>query len=161
MLASIHNWMLALFLVVKVCYGACPTGDITFDDNEYHLLGPNIFKECTGITSVYINDSIKIIGNYAFYKCTSLSSVHLPLGLLDLEESAFSHCSALTSIEIPSGITRIQRDVFVKTNIRSFIVPANINVDFTAFSGVCALDSIELDGDDDGIRRSMNYLNTL
>lgn len=70
------------------------------------------FKNCTGITNVYMLDGIITIGNGAFEGCDSLESIVLPGTLAKLGSSAFSGCSALTEITLPSTLKEIGEGAF-------------------------------------------------
>ena len=69
------------------------------------------FEE-SGLTSISIPNSVKIIGKGAFARCRSLESVRLPNDLTKISDSAFSSCSGLTSIEIPNSVKIIGRNAF-------------------------------------------------
>ena len=59
------------------------------------------FKSCTGITSVYIPDTVISIGKEAFYECVRLTSMTVPDSVEEIGESAFGACDNLKSITLP------------------------------------------------------------
>ena len=66
----------------------------------------------TGITSVNIPNSVKIIGYEAFLGCSSLTSVTIPNSVISIGQYAFQQCHGLTSVTIPSIVTSIGKDAF-------------------------------------------------
>ena len=70
------------------------------------------FKDCTGLTSIEIPDSVTSIGEGAFYNCTSLTSVEIPDSVTSIGRSAFFGCKNLESIVISNSVTNVARDAF-------------------------------------------------
>ena len=54
-------------------------------------IGAYAFRECTGLTSIHLPNSIKTIGDWAFARCHSLTSISLPDGC-SIGEGAFEGC---------------------------------------------------------------------
>ena len=96
------------------------SGDVFIPDNvsysgktySVNSIGQSAFKECTGLTSIAIPNSITNIGISAFQGCTELTRITLPSRLIIIEEGAFRDCSGLTSITIPNSVTSIGRAAF-------------------------------------------------
>ena len=86
-------------------------------------IGSEAFRNCSGLTSVTISNSVISIGDYAFSGCRDLTSVTIPNSVTSIGNRAFSHCSGLTSVTIPNSVTSIG--------------------DFT-FSGCCGLTSVTI-----------------
>lgn len=61
-------------------------------------IGDNAFKDCTGIESITIPDSVKSIGSNAFEGCANLKSVTIGKGLTSISYGAFYSCKKLESI---------------------------------------------------------------
>jgi hypothetical protein len=58
----------------------------------------------SGIRSVIIPESVKIIGSYAFSDCTRLTRVVLPAGIERIYEYAFSDCRELRTVKVQAKI---------------------------------------------------------
>ena len=61
-------------------------------------IGDEVFKNCTGLTSVTIPNSVKIIGERAFKDCTGLTSVTIGNSVRSIEDGAFYGCSKLLEV---------------------------------------------------------------
>lgn len=70
------------------------------------------FKDCTGLTSVTIPSSVKIIGNYAFYGCINLVEVIISHGVTKIGNYAFYNCVKLIAITIPASVLIIGNYAF-------------------------------------------------
>ena len=66
---------------------------VTDGDKEYTVVGlsTNSFYKQTGLTSVYIPNSVKYIHRTAFYGCTSLTNVTIPNNLEFLGDKVFDN----------------------------------------------------------------------
>lgn len=89
---------------------------VTFDDDNttYSVTGiyDEAFKECTGLTSVTIQEGVTSIEELAFFGCTGLTSVTIPEGVTSIGIKAFYECKGLTSVTIPSSVTSIEENAF-------------------------------------------------
>ena len=75
-------------------------------------IGSYAFRDCSGLTSVTIGNSVTSIGEGAFYGCSSLTSVTIGNSVTSIGDWAFSGCSSLTSVTIPNSVTSIGFCVF-------------------------------------------------
>ncbi len=80
-----------------------------YGDTEYEVIsiGYYAFRECAGLTSVTIPNSVTSIKYGAFFKCTGLTSVTIPNSVTRISDNAFNGCSGLTSVTIPNSVTTI------------------------------------------------------
>ena len=82
------------------------------------------FKNCNGLTSVTIPNSVTSIGYSAFRGCSSLTSVTIPNSVTSIGDRAFSDCSNLTSVTIPNSVTSIGGWAFADcSGLQSIIIP--------------------------------------
>ena len=95
------------------------------------VMGGNIlfgaFRNCSGLTSITIPDSVTNIGQSAFSNCSGLTSVTIPDSVTSISSSAFSNCSGLTSITIPNSVTNIESGAFWNCNgLTSITIPNSV-----------------------------------
>ena len=75
-------------------------------------IGHNAFRNCNGLATVVIPNSITSIGDYAFGSCSGLLSVELPNSVISIGYYAFGSCCRLSSIVIPNSVTSIGPSAF-------------------------------------------------
>ena len=94
------------------------------------------FRDCSGLTSVTIPDSVTSIGEYAFCDCSGLTSVTIPHSVTSIENWAFRNCSGLTSVTIPDSVTSIGFSAFsCCSGLTTISVSAN-NTNFSSMNGL-------------------------
>jgi flagellar basal body rod protein FlgG len=88
--------------------------EVTYEGKTLKVtsIGNLAFRECSGLSSVSIPNSVTSIGEGAFYQCSKLSSLILPDGVTYIGGSAFWGCERLTSINIPHNVTSIGKWAF-------------------------------------------------
>ena len=74
---------------------------------ENYVIGDNVFKNYTTLTSVTIPNSVTSIGNSAFFGCTGLTRVDIVDGVKSIGYSAFAGCSNLEELYISNTIESI------------------------------------------------------
>ena len=85
------------------------------------------FHTCTGLTSVTFPNSVTSIGNYTFYKCSGLTSVTIPNSVTNIGTFAFQNCSSLTSVTIPSSVTSLSNYIFYGcSSLTSVTIPNTV-----------------------------------
>ena len=84
-------------------------------------IGDNAFRDCRGLTSVTIPNSVTSIGDAAFYDCTGLTSVTIPNSVTSIGIGAFYNCSGLTSVTIGNSVTSIGYHAFDGVDIPTVI----------------------------------------
>ena len=84
-------------------------------------LGP-VFANITGLLSVSIPDTVRIVGDNAFSGCTGLKNVEIPDSVTTIGARAFYNCSHLQSILIPSSVNEIGSGAFSGTVLSTVYV---------------------------------------
>ncbi len=90
--------------------GSLSDGDLT----TYEETAIGVFRNCTALTSVTIEEGVTVIPYMTFYGCTSLTSITLPEGLQSIGERAFEGCTALKRITLPNSVQTIGYRAFYK-----------------------------------------------
>ncbi len=88
---------------------------ITYKGKRYPVtrIGYDAFRDCDGLTSVTIPNSVTEIGEQAFRACSSLKSITIPNRVTFIEHHAFAWCDSLASVTIPNSVTNIEVGAFV------------------------------------------------
>ena len=104
------------------------------------------FRNCEGLTSIIIGNSITIIGSSAFRNCTSLTSVTIPNSVISIGNDAFAHCRSLTSVTIPNSVTSIGSYAFAHCrSLKSVTIPNSVtSITSYAFYECTSLTSITI-----------------
>lgn len=81
------------------------------------------------LTTIKLNEGLKVIADYAFDKNENLGEVTLPSTLKQIGYNAFCDCHAMTlgnaNGQLPNSITNIDNQAFANTSIAEVILPAN------------------------------------
>lgn len=75
-------------------------------------IGPNAFRNCTNLKSVYLPSTLKTVNDYAFWNCPRLSEVSIPDKVTSIGVAAFGECKGLQSIVIPDLVKKIDDYAF-------------------------------------------------
>ena len=150
---------IAAVLILPLAANAASVDDLTFDaatgtitdcnaEAEGELIIPEeidgvkvtsignaAFKDCIGLTSVKIPDSVTTIADYAFEGCSGLTSVNIPDSGVSINRFAFEDCSGLTSISIPSSVRNIGSGAFASCGRLNINVSSN-NTEYCDINGV-------------------------
>ena len=96
---------------------------VTFNGKVYSVasIGESAFKDCSGLTSIKIPNSVKTIGSSAFRGCSGIFSVIIPNSVTEIGSYAFNSCTNLTSVIIGSGVTSIGSYAFNNNNIKKIL----------------------------------------
>lgn len=86
----------------------------------------NMFENCTGLTTVTVEEGVKKLPKNMFNGCTALKTVDLPSTLEEIGEHCFYGCSALMSVELPDGLKTIGGWAFRGCDLQSFDIPESV-----------------------------------
>ena len=76
-------------------------------------IGDNAFRDCDGLTSVTLPQSLTHIGALAFRNCYNLRAIDIPQHVSSFGQQAFAACLGLQSITLPSSLTQVAARAFV------------------------------------------------
>ena len=126
-----------------VCIPKNLTGAVQFPSTLTSIEAEQFYNH-TNITSIDLNNSIKILNSDAFAYCTGLTSVTGTDELTNIRSSAFSGCSNLRDITLSNNLTSIGPNAFSDTRLGTFVIPDSCTyIGAGAFAG-CRLSSLSL-----------------
>lgn len=102
-------------------------------------LGDSVFRNCSGLISVSMPETIKRIGTDAFRGCSGLISMVIPDSVTTIGVAAFQYCSGITEITIGKSVTAIGQyavegmNNLTRTNYTGTIADW-CNIDFSGWS---------------------------
>ena len=98
----------------------------TIEEMPVTSIGASAFKG-SGIMSLYIPDSVKVIGDYAFADADGLIEIFIPDSVTRIGGYAFAN-SGLTSILLPNSLSNITGHMFTSSKIESIVIPGSVEV---------------------------------
>ena len=120
---------------------------VTYNNVTYSVtsIGWYAFRDCTGLTSVNIPNSVTSI-DVAFCGCTGLTSVTIPNSVTSIGHHAFSDCTGLTSVTIPNSVTSIGGAAFYGcTGLTSVTIGNSVtSIGYEAFRGCTGLTTVTI-----------------
>ncbi len=118
----------------------------TYNSLPVTEIGEGAFYWCTGVTSLYIPDTVLVIGNGAFCECMGMAEITIPDSVTIIGDEAFNGCTQLASVTIPDSVTRIGEHAFACCeSLTSIIIPDSVvSIGEEAFYGCTSLTLIEI-----------------
>ena len=98
---------------------------ITIPDSVTSI-GGSAFDNCSGLTRVTIGNSVTFIGDEAFRGCSGLTSITIPDSVTSIGDWAFYYCTGLKSITIGNGVTTIGDGAFCRSGLTSVTIPDSV-----------------------------------
>ena len=116
---------------------------VRLSDNLTYLSG---FSGCTGLTNIYIPNSVTTIGASAFYNCNGLNFVNIPNSVTTIGPSAFYNCKGLNYASFGNSLTSIGNGAFMYcTGLTYANIPNSVtNISERAFYGCSGLTSVTI-----------------
>ena len=124
------------------------SGDLIIpEDGSVIGIDDYAFKNCTGLTGIYIPNSITTIGTYAFYCENYASNLTTVLfqkdsNLTEIGHNAFCDCTKLESIYIPNGVTTLGHGSFRGSGISSVTFEENSSLDYIQYEAFCGCSNL-------------------
>lgn len=108
-----------------VFHGSTKLGAINLPEKTTKI-GDNLCYD-SGVASVSIPSTLKVITSGAFELCDKLTAVTIARGeLVKISSTAFKNCPSLAAVNIPEGVTVIGDDAFMATNLGSVTIPSTV-----------------------------------
>jgi len=138
----ITNWARGITRIPQNLYrDSGLTGDLRIPEGVTEI-GAYAFAN-SGITSLVLPSTVKVIGDNAFAGCKTLGRVTFPEGLTQIGKSAFSSTGMNGDLRIPNNVTEIGANAFENTAITSLTLPASLkSIGTRAFQGCKVLTNV-------------------
>lgn len=100
----------------------CPSSNVavtipsTINGLPVTAIGPNLFFQCTNLSSVTIPDSVTSLGDFAFDGCTGLTNVTIGSRVSNIGHDAFSGCTKLAAVYFRRNAPGLGQNVFQFSN---------------------------------------------
>ena len=95
--------------------------------NSIRVIGKSAFASCTQLQSLTLPNSLHAIGEYAFDNCSGLTNIVFGDSLRTIGEYAFYNCSGLTNVTFGEGLQSIETRAFHNYSLGpQIIIPASV-----------------------------------
>lgn len=84
----------------------------TVDGHPVTELDTGCFRNCSGLTTVILPQTLTAIGPEAFDSCSKLRGLYLPQGMESIGKNAFGGCVSMEAICIPATVQSIAAGAF-------------------------------------------------
>ncbi len=111
-----------------------------------YIGGTYVFSKCSSLIYVEIPESVTFIGDGAFHKCASLKNVTLPNSITTMGSSTFYYCSGLETVSLSENIEELTTSTFrYCTSLKEIAIPEKVTViNNYAFDGCTSLTRVSL-----------------
>ena len=121
------------------------------DGHEVVAIGPNVFKDKTGIRYVMLPDTLTKIGYRSFQGCTALRRITIPDSVTEIATEAFRDCTALAEVTLSKKLATISYGAFHNCALTEIEIPKSLesankwNDDYGVFSGCTQLKTVRFE----------------
>ncbi len=92
-------------------------------------LGGRAFQRCSGITSITLPSTVRVIGLGAMGQCHNLQSISIPESLVTIDEWAFTEDSSLLTVSLPQSVEQVGAYAFNECrHLTSVTLPQQLTV---------------------------------
>ena len=114
--------------------------------NNMKVLSNSLFRGCSQLVDVQLNDEIERIEKHCFRYCSSLKTLKMPSSLKVIGFECFDNCTSLESIILPEEMVFIEENAFNNCNqLKEFIIQNNTCIiDRSIFKGCTSLTKIQI-----------------
>lgn len=100
----------------------------------------------SGLTSLYVPETVRMMGEYAFQQCSRLRSVIFMGNMNTLPRATFYNCSVLEDVYLHEGMVNIGRSAFnLCTSLEEIILPSSTKyIGQYAFYGCSKLEKMDM-----------------
>ncbi len=118
---------------------------VTFKDTKYNSYSGDVVVPST-VTNNGTTYTVTVLGKYSFRNCAGLTSCTLPETLKEIQMGSFSKCNALTKLVLPNSVETIGNlAIQDNPNLKELILGTGIKTIGTgAFMGDVALTNIDI-----------------
>ena len=125
------------------------------------VMGWDVFSNCQQLEEVDISYGVKKIGWGAFSNCEKLKKVTIPNSVIEIGERSFEYCSALENVSIPDGVIIIGMRAFRESGLTNLTISASVRtINGYAFDQCYNLSKIEI-AEENKVYDSRNNCNAI
>lgn len=100
----------------------------------------------SGIESIHIPDSVKVIGLGAFSNCPNLYDVIIGSSVERIDPIAFNRCPSLKSLVLPESLTILGRNAIPIWSMQNLYLPSSLEIIFDPYVDLGAFTWYDHDG---------------
>lgn len=110
----------------NLCFNGFSGLTSVFLPNTVTKIDGMAFADCISLPSITIPSGVTYIGSQAFTGNKSLTSIIIPSGVTMLDYATFFMCQSLTSATLSENITKLGDDVFKFSGLQTIAIPSGV-----------------------------------